>query len=182
MVLGRSTRQSIILNINNTKIRYSSSVTFLGFTIDNRLKDHINILCRIANLKLHALRRTRKYLTTVKAELLYNAFVNSQFNYTSIICLFCHKQDYLKIAKIQYKALKIVYNSNESYEELLLRNNEVSNHQKRFRILVTEVVKSLADLNPDFMKSYFTIKEIPYCLRKGNFLKIPSARSARYVE
>ena len=94
--------------------------------------------------------------------------------------MFCHKQDYLKIAKIQYKALKIVYNSNESYEELLLRNNEVSIHQKQLRILATEVFKSLADLNPDFMKSYFTIKEIPYCLRNGNFLKIPSARSTRY--
>ena len=31
--------------------------------------------------------------------------------------MFCHKQDYLKITKIQYKALKIVYNSNESDEE-----------------------------------------------------------------
>ena len=41
--------------------------------------------------------------------------------------MFCHKQDY---AKIQYKALKIVYNSNESYEELLILNNEVSIHQK----------------------------------------------------
>ena len=84
----------------------------------------------------------------------------------------------LKIAKIQYKALKIVYNSNESYEELLLRNNNVSVHQKQLRTLAT--YKSLADLNPDFVKSYFTIKEIRYCLRNGNFLKIPSARSTRY--
>ena len=30
------------------------------------------------------------------------------------------------------------------------------------------------------MKSYFTIKETPYWLRNGNFLKIPSARSMRY--
>ena len=30
------------------------------------------------------------------------------------------------------------------------------------------------------MKSYFTINEIPYCLRNGNFLKIPSVRSTRY--
>ena len=94
--------------------------------------------------------------------------------------MFCHKQDYLKIEKIQYKALKIVYNSNESYEELLLRNNEVSIHQKQLRILATEVFKSLADINPDFMKSYFTIKEIPYCLQNGYFLKIPSTRSKRY--
>ena len=94
--------------------------------------------------------------------------------------MFCHNQDYLKIEKIQYKALKIVYNSNASYEELLLRNNEVSIYQKQLRILATEVFKSLADINPDFMKSYFTIKEIPYCLRNGNFLKIPSTRSKRY--
>ena len=110
-----------ILNINNVKIRESSSVVLLGLTIDNRLtfKDHSNILLRRASFKLHALRRIREYLTAVKAKLLYNAFVNSQFNYTSIIWMFCHKQDYLKIEKIQYKALKIVYNSNESYEELL---------------------------------------------------------------
>ena len=132
MVLSKSTRQSIILNINNIKIRESSSVTLLGLTIHNRLtfKDHINILCRRANLKLHALRRISKYLTTVKAKQLYNTFINSQFNYASIIWMSCHMQYYLKIAKIQYKALKTVYNSNESYEEFLLRNNEVSIHQK----------------------------------------------------
>ena len=35
MILGKSTRQSIILNINNVKIRESSSVVLLGLTIDN---------------------------------------------------------------------------------------------------------------------------------------------------
>ena len=43
--------------------------------------------------------------------------------------MICHKQDHLKIGKIQYKALKVVYNSNECYEELLVGNNEVSIHQ-----------------------------------------------------
>ena len=37
----------------------------------------------------------------------------------------------------------MVNNSNESYEELLSRNNEVSIHQKQLRILATEVFKSL---------------------------------------
>ena len=87
MVLSKSTRQSIILTINNVKLRESSSVVLLGLTIDNRLtfKDHINISCRRVDLKLHVLRRIRKYLTTVKAKLLYNTFINSQFNYASII-------------------------------------------------------------------------------------------------
>ena len=41
MILGKSTRHSIILNINNKKVR-SSSVVLLGFTIDSQLtfKDH----------------------------------------------------------------------------------------------------------------------------------------------
>ena len=76
MNFGKSTRQSIILNINNIKIRESSSVVLLGPTIDIRLtfKDHINILCRRASFKLHALRRKRKYLTIDKVKLLCNAF------------------------------------------------------------------------------------------------------------
>ena len=121
MNFGKSTRQSIILNVNNVKIRESSSVVLLGLTIDIRLtfKDHINILCRRASFKLHALRRKRKYITADKVKLLCNAFLNSRFNYASIIRMFLRKQDYLKIEKIQYKDLKIVYNNNESYDELL---------------------------------------------------------------
>ena len=123
MILGKSTRLTIILDINNIKIKESQNVELLGLTIDNRLtfKGHINMLCRRASYKLHALIRIRKYLTLEKSKLLYNAFINNQFNYASIIWMFCRKQDYLEVEKIHYKALKTVYNSNECYEELLIR-------------------------------------------------------------
>ena len=113
------------------------------------------MLCRRASYKLHALGRIRKYLTLEKSKLLYNAFINNQFNYASIIFMFCRKQDYLEVEKIHYKALKIVYNSNKCYEELLIQNNEVSIHQKQLRTLSTEIYKSLTVVNPDFMKNYF---------------------------
>ena len=35
--------------------------------------------------------------------------------------MFWRKQDYLEVEKIHYKALKIVYNSNECYEKLLIK-------------------------------------------------------------
>ena len=47
----------------------------------------------------------------------------------------------------------------------------MSIHQKQLGILANEVFKSLADINADFMKSCFTIKEIPYWLQNGNFWK-----------
>ena len=81
--------------------------------------------------------------------------------------------------KIQYQASNI-YNSSEFYEELLIRSNEVSIHQKHLRTLATEIYKSLADINPDFMKPYFKIKEMPYNLRNGYALKLPSTNSTYY--
>ena len=63
MIFNKHPRQCIILNINKTKIAESSGAVLLGLTIDNRLafKNLINILCRRASFKLHALRRIRKY-------------------------------------------------------------------------------------------------------------------------
>ena len=73
--------------------------------------------------------------------------------------------------------LKIIYNSSESHEELFTRSNEVPINQKHLRALATEICKSLADINPDFMEPYFTIKEMPYNLRNGCVLKWPYANS-----
>ena len=159
MILGKTPREPILL--------------------DNRLtfKDHVDMLRSTANYKLHALRKIRKYLTVEKIKLLYNTFINSQFNYASVTWMFCLKKDYLKIEKNQYKALKIIYNSGESHEEFLTRSNEVSVHQKHLRALATESYNSLADINPDFMNPYFKIKEMPYNLRNGYALKLPSTNS-----
>ena len=97
IILGEGRRLPVILHINNIKIRKSQKGILLGLTIDNCLtfKDNIETLCRNGSYKLHALRRIRKDLTPDKARLLYNAFINSQFSYTSIIWMFCRKTDYL---------------------------------------------------------------------------------------
>ena len=120
MILGEDTRLFVILNINNIKIKESQNVMLLGLTVDNcvTFKDHIDTLCCNTGYKLYALRRTRKYLIPDKTKVLYNVFIISQFSYASIIWMFCRKTDYLKMEKIQYKALKIVFNRNESLEDL----------------------------------------------------------------
>ena len=76
-----------------------------------------------------------------------------------------------------YKSLKIIYNSNESYYDLLRRSNEVSFHQKHFRALAKEIHKILMNINPDFMRPYFIIQKMPYNLRIRYALKSPSANS-----
>ena len=61
--------------------------------------------------------------------------------------------------KIQYKALKIVFNRNESLEDLFLRSDEVSIYQKLLRQLTTEIRQSLTDLSPELIKPFFTVKK-----------------------
>ena len=80
---------------------------------------------------------------------------------------FAEKKIYLKIQKIRYKTLKVVYNSTKNYYELLRDNNEVSIHQSHLRALICEVFKSLNNLNSDFMCLFFVFKNITYKIRKS---------------
>ena len=63
--------------------------------------------------------------------------------------------------KIHHIALKVISQSNETYEELLELSETVSIHQRHLRFLVTEVYKSTSYLNPKFMCSFFTHKKNP---------------------
>ena len=119
MILGKKQCNKVKLKINSIVINESDTVELLRITVDNILtfKEHINNLYRIASYRLYALRRIRKYLTQDQAKLLYNAFINSQFIYVPIIWMFCRKNQYLKIQKIHHKALKVVLNSDDGYDE-----------------------------------------------------------------
>ena len=88
MILGDKTCYKHILKINSTCAQSRDDVTLLGVTIDKNLtfKRHVDNLVRKAQYKFHALQRIRKFLTIEKAKILCNAFIDSQFNYTPLIC------------------------------------------------------------------------------------------------
>ena len=94
-----------------------------------------------ASYKLYALRRIRKYLTEDQAKLFYNAFIKSQFNYAQIIWKFFRKNQYLKIQKMHRKPLKVVFNSDDGYDELLHMSNEITIHQKHLHALICKTSK-----------------------------------------
>ena len=111
----------------------SDDVALLGVMIDKSLtfKKHIDNLARKAQYwafmlhayKLHALRRSRKFLAIEKAKILGNAFIDSQFNYAPLIWMFCRKRFYPKIEKIHHKTLKVIHGIDDSYSKLLLCSN-----------------------------------------------------------
>ena len=56
----------------------------------------------------------------------------------------------------------------------------MSIYQKQFYQLTTEIYKSLTYLSPEFIKPFFTIKEIPYNLHNRHILNLTSARNMFY--
>ena len=79
-----------------------------------------------------------------------------------------------KICKIHHRTLQVVYDDfNKSYDLLLELNNDLSIYQRHLHYLAIEVFKSIMDLNPQFMWSYFEEKPMPYNLRDRSKLVLP---------
>ena len=94
--------------------------------IDKNLtfKKHIDNLVPKAQYKLHPLQRIRRFLTIEKAKILGNAFIDSRFNYATLIWMFCRKTLYSKIEKIHHRTLKVVYGIDDSYNKLCVNSSE----------------------------------------------------------
>ena len=182
MILGDKSHHKHMLKINSIQVEACDDILLLGITIDKKsaFKQHIENICRKAQYKLHVLRRIRKFLTIEKAKILGNAFIDSQFNYALLLWMFCRKTLYSETEKIHHKTLKVIYESSDTYDNLLLQSNTVSVHQRHLRFLMTEIYKSISQLNPEFKWSYFTHKDMPYTLRKGPFLGLPKTHTFYY--
>ena len=86
----------------------------------------------------------------MQAQALASSFVNSQFNYSAIVWMFCSRKPKLRLKNIHKRTLRVVYNECEKkYKGPLIRDHYKSNiHQKHLQFLATEVLKSADKSNP----------------------------------
>ena len=171
------------LDVNGFKLKPSQYVKLLGVEIDNELKftQHIKSICKKASQKTNALLRIRSYLDLNCTKILYNAFIISSFMYCPLIWMFHSKSLNTLIDKVHRRALSMVYHRfGENLNELLKLDNSVNIHVLNLRWLMIEVYKSLNELNPKFMRGYFSVKEISYNLRGGPSLDLPIAKTRSF--
>jgi len=112
--------------------------------------------------------------------MVYNSFVQSHFNYCSLIWHLCNDKDSIKIEKVQFRALQYIYNDNEStYGELLERSNSISLYETRLKNLLHEMYKILKQLSPSYLYVFFKEKESVYDFRKC-LLVMPKYETCKY--
>ena len=72
-----------------------------------------------------------------------------------------------KINRIHERALKLVYQNNLSFSELLDLDNSITVHQKNLNFLVTKISKVKNGIAPEIMKDIFELQNPSYNLRSS---------------
>ena len=79
-------------NVKNITIKNSDPIKLLGVIIDNKFDftEHLNTVCKKANLMLHALNRITRFSSPEQHVLIINAYIKSLFNYCPLVWMFCN--------------------------------------------------------------------------------------------
>ena len=112
MFLGSKTDNSkITFAIANKQIKCKRQVKLLGIIIDEKLTftRHIANIYSLANNRLRALTRIRRFLSTEQANYLSEAYIMSAFKYCPLMWEFCNKTSNNQINKIHKRTLRLVY-------------------------------------------------------------------------
>ena len=134
---------------------------------------HFSDICRSAANQLNALIRLKRFLAFKEKRILINSYFMANFNYCPLVWMFSSASSVKKIENLQKRALRFLNNDYEiSYEELLLKSDRATMNVNRLRILCTEIYKTINNLNPEFMRDLFSLRETGRLVREKYMLNL----------
>lgn len=176
-IMLNDTAERATFSIDNANITTEQHVKLLGVNIDEKINfhHHVSVLCRKTGAQLKVLQRLSHYLDESSRLQVFRCFILSHFTYCALVWHFCGAVNCAKLERIQFRALKFVFNDfRSSYSELLDRAGLPTLELSRKRSILVEVFKALHKISPPFMWDLFSYKKVPYNLRGANhqvFLK-----------
>ena len=163
MYLGKN-RDTQFIDYNGIKLQSAKSKDLLGITIDHNLNFNVHItnICKKSGRKLNALSRISHQLNKNKKRLLFNSFIQGQFNYCPLTWMFCSRTANNKINRLHDRSLRLCNNDYIStFNDLLRESNNVNIHTKNIHSLMLEIYKCMNGLSPPIMNDMFNIRENP---------------------
>ena len=110
------------VQLKDHNIESRTVVKLLGIKLDNRLNFHPHIadVCKKAATQLNVLKRLKSFIGLKERKTLVESIIYSNFNYCPLVWHFSSAKSAQKIKEIQERALRFLYNdNNSSYEDLL---------------------------------------------------------------
>ena len=155
----------------------------LGVELDYQLNfnEQVSRICQKVARQLNVPQRISKFLSEETRLLVFKSFIRSNFSYCPIVWHFWSKVNTEKLEKLQYRGLKIVFNSYETfYEEPLTRANLPTLHLRRLRTIALETFKCINNTAPTYIRDLVILKQLSYSFRYENTLQIPTVRIVAY--
>ena len=139
------------LSIDNVPIEKVTSVKSLRIFIDENLRwqTHIDKLSKKIASGIGAIKRIRDFVPTPTLHCIYNALIQSQFDYCNIVWDNCGKTLFDRLQKLQNRAARVLTFSRYDADA----NRLLSTQFQIQKALM--VYKSLNDLVPGYLSSKF---------------------------
>jgi hypothetical protein len=179
MYLTRSSQNLIgsdTLRIGEAEIKPAQSVNILGVEIDKDLKFnmHIDEVCRQTGKQINALKRIRHYLDKECKMTIYNSYINSNFNYCSVIWMFSNKCNKDKLERTNKRALRFATaKENLSYESICQEEGQLSIYRKCVKSTAILMYKIRKGISPCYVNELFSVQESQYEMRDNDRLTLP---------
>ena len=120
--------ECMICNVGNSDVIEAHEVKLLVVKIESDLifKSHLGKICKTASQKLNALSRLCTFISFNKRKILMHTFFLSQFSYSPLVWM-CHsRQLNTRINNLHYRALRLVYQEENSSTKRWFRHNSPS--------------------------------------------------------
>ena len=116
LLVSGDKNENVWANIGNEKILESTKQKLPGLDIDRNLNfnEHVSSLCRKADNKMSVLTRLSNFMNFKQRRILLKTFIESQFGYCPLICMFHSRRVNNKINHLHERSLRIVYKDNYS--------------------------------------------------------------------
>ena len=126
MCLGSNISLNEIFVCKGFKLKYTSVNEISGLITDRELKfdKHVKHICKKADNKLNALTRMANIFNPFQKNTLFKSFVKVQFNYCSLLLMFCSYSSNNLINKIHERALSLTSEINYIPFNVLLSIND----------------------------------------------------------
>ena len=183
IIFGMKGDMTDCFSIQGHDVKCSDTVKLLGINIDRKLvfDKHVSSICAKASHQINAIMRlSNKLDTEVKVQMFFS-FIKSTISYCPVVWMFCGNKHIRKLEKLQYRALKFVYNDFESsYSVLLNKSGTLSVNGYLKYMICIEVYKCVNDLSPQYLCELFSKKDQVYDMRDYNKLNVARFNTITY--
>ena len=95
--------------------------------------------------------------------------------------MFCSKSASKEINRTNKRVLRLLYEDYDlSVEQLREKDGSITVHQRNLQNLMTEIYKTINQINPAYMWEFFAEKDMPYNLHTKVLCRLPQAQIDRY--